>query len=192
MTVPRRPSSTAHVLDLWDEAEVARQLADAALSTQTQALRSAEAPRGPGCYVLFYSGGHPLYRRAGASAVAMYIGAATSVADRLGRHRVSLAPVADLTIDDFLVVALPTRSIGQATYVEYLLAAELRPVWNDFRLRGFGSRAQGSIRSRGQTRSPWDTLHPGRPWATGPYGHDVAELRRVARDKVRGSATLRR
>ncbi|MCH8842527.1 MAG: Eco29kI family restriction endonuclease, partial [SAR324 cluster bacterium] len=38
-----------------------------------------------------------------------------------------------------------------------------RPVWNIL-VDGFGHHDQGKAR-RGQMKSTWDTLHPGRPWA---------------------------
>lgn len=187
-----RASQVDDALDLWDEAELALQLSREVLTMEPTELTSASSPRGPGCYVLFYAGRAALYRSAGRGALAIYAGAATSLAGRLGRHRVSLTAVDDFEVQDFFAAVVPTCSAGQASYVEHLLTTKLQPVWNDIRLRGFGSRAQGTTRQRGQIRSPWDTLHPGRPWATGRLGHDVAELRHLARSKARLSATRRR
>lgn len=48
---------------------------------------------------------------------------------------------------------------------EQVLIAMYRPIWNSV-IDGFGSHDPGSGR-RNQKRSPWDTLHKGRPWAEG-------------------------
>ncbi len=47
---------------------------------------------------------------------------------------------------------------------EQVLVTEYRPVWNVV-VDGFGHHGPGKTR-RSQQRSRWDTLHPGRPWAT--------------------------
>jgi Eco29kI restriction endonuclease len=46
---------------------------------------------------------------------------------------------------------------------ESLLIATFRPVWNML-VDGFGHHDQGASR-RGQMKSAWDTLHPGRSWS---------------------------
>jgi len=46
---------------------------------------------------------------------------------------------------------------------ENLLIAMFHPVWNRV-LDGFGNHDPGE-RRKNQRRSPWDVLHPGRPWA---------------------------
>jgi len=47
---------------------------------------------------------------------------------------------------------------------ESLLIEMFMPLWN-LRIDGFGNHDPGRGRHK-QKRSPWDTLHPGRPWAS--------------------------
>jgi hypothetical protein len=61
-----------------------------------------------------------------------------------------------------LVVALPTRTLAGALYLERLVMDVFRPVWNQPFLSGFGSKPQGTTRTRHQRIPRWSVLHPGR------------------------------
>ena len=81
---------------------------------------------------------------------------------RLGQHARSIEQAENLELHDFdcrWLVLAPVW-IG---LTEQILIDEYRPVWNA--IRGFGNHDQGTTR-RAQKRSQWDTLHPGRSWAT--------------------------
>ena len=57
---------------------------------------------------------------------------------------------------------------------------KFKPVWNSV-IDGFGNHESGSGRI-GQVQSPWDMIHPGRPWEKTPYGSkDQDTLRRLVR-----------
>ncbi|MFM8220786.1 MAG: Eco29kI family restriction endonuclease, partial [Planctomycetaceae bacterium] len=81
---------------------------------------------------------------------------------RLKEHAESIRCCGNLDVADFdcryLVVDDVWIPLGES-----LLIQSFRPVWN-VALDGFGNHDPGGGR-RGQKRSPWDTLHPGRPWA---------------------------
>lgn len=76
---------------------------------------------------------------------------------------------------------------------EALLISHYRPLWNVV-VDGFGNHAPGGGRSR-QARSPWDELHPGRPWAfqlpPPKHGHDdvLAEIDRHLTNQVEPDLT---
>lgn len=81
---------------------------------------------------------------------------------RLMDHRGSVRKVTNLDVDDFYYRALVVDPIwiglGEAMMIKRFM-----PVWNAL-LDGFGNHGQGGGRDK-QVRSPWDTLHPGRPHA---------------------------
>ena len=58
------------------------------------------------------------------------------------------------------------RSAWQTTAEDYLIG-RFQPVWNKQTgvCHGFGKHGD-SPETRANKRSPWDTLHPGRQWAT--------------------------
>jgi len=84
---------------------------------------------------------------------------------RLKDHCRSLATGENLNIADFDCRYLVVRSAWVET-AEDLLIDWFKPVWNN-ELKvcyGFGKHGD-SASTRANERSPWDTLHPGRPWA---------------------------
>ncbi len=91
--------------------------------------------------------------------------------DRLREHANSIRAVSQLAVksgttnlelEDFRCRFLVAEDIW-VPLGETLLIGHYRPVWNVL-VDGFGNHAPGSGR-RGQARSLWDELHPGRPWA---------------------------
>ncbi len=71
-----------------------------------------------------------------------------------------------IKLTDFECRYLVVRSAWQRTAEDYLIG-RFKPIWNDEVgiCYGFGKHGDKAT-TRANTRSPWDTLHPGRPWAT--------------------------
>jgi hypothetical protein len=92
--------------------------------------------------------------------------------DRLSRrledHRKNIGKATTtLAIGDFDYRALVVQS-GWETPAEDYLIHLFRPIWNSETniLYGLGKHGDAA-ETRGNRRSPWDTLHPGRDWAAG-------------------------
>ena len=83
--------------------------------------------------------------------------------DRLSNHGCSIDAATNLNIDDFLCRFLAVVPVW-VTLAERFLIDYYRPVWN-IGVDGFGNNQQGQNRATGD-RSWWDTLHPGRSWAS--------------------------
>jgi hypothetical protein len=141
---------------------------------------------GAGVYALYYAGDFPAYRRislkhAGVQPeIPIYVGKAIATGGRKGNvdpdettgtylysrlrsHVLSIKRVENLELADFrcryLVVDEVFIGLG-----ERLAICEFRPVWNVM-IDGFGNNKPG--KGRDNTERPrWDTLHPGRQWAT--------------------------
>jgi hypothetical protein len=153
----------AHDLEeLLDTDTVALAAIDRLLATPTLPLESAKGSlKDPGAYLLFaLPGAHPLYDPL-TGRHPVYIGAASSLSDRLRAHARSLDSVADLSAADFTVATIATAHPAAAEFLERALIEVFRPVWNQPACRGFGARPQGRVRAAHHL-SPWDTLHPGR------------------------------
>lgn len=81
---------------------------------------------------------------------------------RLGEHAQSIGQAVNLRLEDFFCRYLVVDDIW-VPLGEALLIETFSPVWNVV-VDGFGNHDPGAGR-RNQQRSPWDMLHPGRPWA---------------------------
>jgi len=140
---------------------------------------------GAGIYAIYYMGGFPTYRSIAMTdtsdeeAIPIYVGKAVPPGSRKGgyglgadpgdvlykrlsEHVSSIEPVRNLKLTDFRCRYLLVDDIW-IPLGESLLIETFRPVWNIL-VDGFGHHDQGKAR-RGQMKSAWDTLHPGRPWA---------------------------
>lgn len=82
---------------------------------------------------------------------------------RLRDHARSIDSATNLDISDFFCRFLVVDDFW-VSLSESLLITQFSPVWNKL-VEGFGNRHQGATRCAG-TRSKWDTLHPGRQWAS--------------------------
>lgn len=95
------------------------------------------------------------------------LGAAESYAEKLGEKGRDENGVHPIRVEHFrcryLVLASP-----YAGAVERVLIAHFKPVWNNESgvCIGFGKHGDKAT-TRRNTRSDWDTIHPGRGWATG-------------------------
>jgi len=134
---------------------------------------------GSGVYALYYQGDFPAYRRISGQDWPIYVGKAdpadskarsveeqgARLARRLNDHVRSITPVSNLKLQDFTCRFLVVKSAWQGTAELYLID-RFKPVWNNEVKVCFGFGKHGdSAGTRRNTRSPWDTLHPGRKWA---------------------------
>lgn len=135
---------------------------------------------GSGIYAIYYNGDFPLYQPIVGTENPIYVGLAipavsvaktpreqgTKLADRLREHRKNIIKAGNLSIDDFtcrrLVVATNWEGKAEAALIHLF-----RPIWNKETklIQGFGKHGD-ALTTRGNKRSPWDTLHEGRKWAT--------------------------
>ena len=154
-------------------------VADELLATEPLPLAGLPRFEGAGVYALYYSGDHPIYAVISGADVPVYVGKAMPPGARQGRfglgappgpaihrrlrvHARSVDGAADLDLADFQVRFLVVEDIW-IPLGEALLISKFQPAWNRV-VDGFGSHDPGEGR-KGQARSRWDTLHPGRPWA---------------------------
>lgn len=137
-------------------------------------------------YAIYYTGNFPCYsvvrdrNMNGAWQLPIYVGKAvpkggrqgldigkdpnnTAVWSRLGQHAKSVEAATNLDIFDFYARWLIVDDIWIALG-ESALLRDTRPVWNAL-VDGFGNHDPGSGRHNGLVPQ-WDTLHPGRSWAT--------------------------
>jgi len=154
--------------------------------TPVHQLPPKGAFRGVGVYVLYYVGNSEYYRSiARANKVkcrkAIYVGKAvpegwrsgrTSQSDnnrglqnRLREHKRSIGQSQNLIPKDFRCRFMILQGIEAdlISAIEAQLIRNYSPVWNTL-VDGFGNHDPGSGRYN-QSKSEWDTLHPGRPWA---------------------------
>jgi hypothetical protein len=100
---------------------------------------------------------------------------------RLKDHNRTIGSADNLALGDFFCRYLVVRSAWVET-AEDLLIHWFRPVWNkEMKVcQGFGKHGD-SADTRANKRSPWDTLHAGRAWATSvgntPGKKTVEEIR---------------
>jgi Eco29kI restriction endonuclease len=83
--------------------------------------------------------------------------------NRLREHAKSIQACASLKLEDFFCRYLVSDDIW-IPLGEALLIENFKPLWNVL-LDGFGNHPPGKRRAA-QFRSRWDTLHPGRAWAS--------------------------
>ena len=82
----------------WDEGAIDRSLLKAVKTAVAQPLAIARFD-GPAAYLLYYSGGFPLYSSLAGSGRPLYAGSAKDVRRRLAEHRSSIRSVPSLASD---------------------------------------------------------------------------------------------
>jgi len=146
---------------------------------------------GSGVYAIYYRGPFDAYKPIKTMKMPIYVGKADpptpdaktvmdqgpKLCTRLGEHAKSIrAAISTLRIEDFVCRYLVVRSGWQTSAEDYLIH-RFQPIWNQDICYGFGKHGDDP-KTRANTRSPWDTLHPGRSWATregnkpNPYSPD--------------------
>lgn len=140
---------------------------------------------GAGIYALYYTGSFVLYgeiadrNRDSAFRWPIYVGKAVPAGARKGgfglgedpgqvmyrrlcEHAASIEQASNLELSDFSCRFLVVEDIW-IPLAESLLISMFSPLWNR-KIDGFGNHDPGKGRYN-QQRSPWDVIHPGRPWA---------------------------
>lgn len=171
-----------HMFDPTDPKVIARIVADTLLLQDREPLAGVgkQPFYGAGVYAIYYSGKFPAYHPISDIDHPIYVGKAdpaeihaasasaqgTRLHTRLKDHERSITDAENLSIEDFDCRHLVVRSAWIET-AEDLLINWFRPVWNSETkvCYGFGKHGDKAA-TRKNERSPWDTIHPGRPWAT--------------------------
>lgn len=171
-----------HVLDPSDPEVVGRLIADTLLVQERHELGDIPKFYGSGIYALYYNGSFNAYQPIAKTETPIYLGKAdpaesraatpteqgTRLWNRLNDHQRSIKPTDNLDVSDFECRFLVVRSAWQGTAEIYLIR-RFMPIWNNEMkiCYGFGKHGDDPG-TRANTRSPWDTLHPGRKWALKP------------------------
>lgn len=164
-----------------------------ALVAQTRHSLSNVSPfYGSGVYAIYYNGDFDPYKPLSKSETPIYVGqAAPSISNaktpteqgdklssRLIEHFKNISKATStLSIADFEFRALVVQS-GWETAAEDYLIHLFHPIWNNETQLVFGVGKHGdSATTRSNKRSPWDTIHPGRVWAS----HSIQDAKTVDR-----------
>lgn len=134
---------------------------------------------GSGVYAIYYSGkSESCYLPLSGAETPIYVGKAVPARHdaetayhqkevlwkRLGEHLRSIE-MTELTSSDFTFRYAVIQS-GMESSVEDFMIRLFQPIWNKEVKVCFGIGKHGdSSKTRRNKRSPWDTMHPGRPWA---------------------------
>lgn len=165
------------MLDPYQPEVLGRLIGETMLEQPRHKLETLHEFYGSGVYAIYYHGKHKAYKRISGKDTPIYAGkadpptplAATPVdqgaklAARLGEHAKSIRAATNLDIADFDCRFLVVKSGLQKAAEDFLLNY-FRPVWNQAICKGFGKHGDDPA-TRSNTRSEWDTLHPGRAWA---------------------------
>lgn len=164
-------------------------------------LANIERFYGSGVYALYYNGDFPAYDRISRREHPIYVGKAdpatpssktaleqgARLANRLNDHRKSILKAAStLRIEDFEYRALVVQT-GWQTAAENYLIHLFKPIWNYEINIAYGLGKHGDDPdTRANQRSPWDTMHPGRDWASrDPNMKDARSQARITEDIAR-------
>lgn len=149
------------------------------LEQNRQALGQVKRFYGSGVYALYYRGPFQAYQPIRGKETPIYVGKADpptpyaksfieqgqGLSRRLTEHAKSIRSASStLSLDDFDCRFLVVQSGWQKSAEDYLVKL-FQPIWNNRLCYGFGKHGDAPT-TRSNTRSPWDTLHPGRDWAT--------------------------
>jgi len=168
-----------------DKTNLGESVAKAVLQQPIGLLPPVKSFIGAGVYAIYYEGDFQLYKDiseqnkkdlygwpiyigkavpAGARKGGYGLGADPGLAlyKRLTEHATSIEQAENLSLKDFRCRFLVVDDIW-IPLAESLLIEMFSPLWNQ-KIDGFGNHDPGSGRYN-QQRSPWDTIHPGRPWA---------------------------
>ena len=150
---------------------------------------------GAGIYAIYYTGCFPLYEKIANKnrndlfLQPIYVGKAVPAGARKGGfglgnkpgqalykrlcdHAKSIAEAGNLDENDFFCRFLAVDDIW-IPLAESLLIERFEPLWNQV-MDGFGNHAPGKGRYE-QKMSQWDSIHPGRSWATRLKQLDISE-----------------
>jgi hypothetical protein len=191
----RQPTS---MFDPGNPKIVGRFISLALVAQQRHPIDSVARFYGSGVYAIYYKGAFGQYRAISGTETPIYVGQAAPAisnartaldqGDRLCRrlddHRKNIGKAkSTLDIADFEIRSLVVQS-GWETAAEDYLIHLFRPIWNNEIkiLYGLGKHGD-SAETRGNKRSPWDTLHPGRDWAADTK-HDAKTKKQIEDELV--------
>jgi hypothetical protein len=178
---------------------VAGRIAGVAMIAQPRKpLANIERFYGSGVYALYYNGDFPAYREISKREQPIYVGKVDPadlsakiardqgdrLANRLNDHRRTISKAADtLRLEDFEYRALVVQTGWQTSAEQYLIEL-FKPIWNNETAICYGFGKHGDApETRGNLRSPWDTLHAGRDWAhRDPEMKDARTEQRIIED----------
>lgn len=160
----------------------------ASLERQPLSLLNMRPFWGSGVYAIYYCGNdEPAYAPIIGTESPIYVGKADpkdafadslelqgrAIFKRLQEHARSIAKTKNLNPANFEYRAAIIQSGMQAAVEEFMIRL-FRPVWN----KGVGvchgiGKHGDSATTRGNKRSPWDTMHPGRSWARATKANQV-------------------
>jgi len=170
-----------------DKKNLALSVGQALLSTEIKSLAAIGSLAGAGVYAIYYTGSFVPYAAVSAAnrdkrfQWPIYVGKAvpagarrglenldasrgSALRSRLEDHRESIKQASStLKLEDFWFRALVVDDIW-IPLGESILIHRFQPLWNQW-LDGFGNHDPGKGR-HSSAISPWDTLHPGRPWVS--------------------------
>lgn len=174
----RQPVS---VFDPSNPKVVGRFVSLALVAQQRHPLATVPRSYGSGVYAIYYNGPFDLYAPISGTETPIYVGQAApalnnartpaeqgaKLCGRLTEHAKNIRKAGTtLSIADFEFRSLVVQS-GWETAAEDYLIHLFKPIWNremDI-LFGLGKHGDDAT-TRANKRSPWDTLHPGRAWAS--------------------------
>jgi len=152
---------------------------------------------GSGVYAIYYTGKFKPYSPLSGSETPIYVGqAAPSVpnarnpseqgeklSNRLIEHcKNIIKATTTLSIKDFEYRTLVVQSGWESAAEDYLIHL-FRPIWNNETQLVFGLGKHGDAAStRANKRSPWDTIHPGRAWASDKKLHDAKTVDQIIQE----------
>lgn len=154
-------------------------------------LNSIEGFYGSGIYSIYYTGSFDAYAPLSGKDHPIYVGKADpetqhartpfeqgeKLAGRLREHTKSISKATNLNPEDFLCRFLVVSSGWQEAAERHLISL-YRPIWNKETKICYGIGKHGdSPSTRKNSRSPWDTLHSGRTWATDTINDQIPEVR---------------
>jgi hypothetical protein len=171
---------------------IGRMVSIALLAQPLMPLRSVKSSYGSGVYAIYYAGDHPLYARIARTETPIYVGKAdpadgdastpreqgAKLTGRLIEHAGTIAAVeryametelpeglSAIRLEDFHCRRLVCATNAQLAAERHLIRT-FWPVWNSDTKACWGMSKHGdAAKTRSNKRSPWDVVHPGRPWA---------------------------
>ncbi|ALZ77320.1 Eco29kI family restriction endonuclease [Rheinheimera sp. F8] len=172
----KQPNS---VFDPSNPEAVGRVVAMALLSQPKTGLSVIPRFYGAGVYAIYYTGPFSAYAPLSGSDHPIYVGKADpesakarnpleqgeKLCKRLKEHLKSIQKATNLDASDFQCRFLVVASGWQEAAERYLINL-YKPIWNKETKICYGIGKHGdSADTRGNKRSPWDTMHAGREWA---------------------------
>lgn len=171
-----------NVLDPSDPYVIGQLIADTLLMQPRIPLAEVAGSKfyGSGVYAVYYRGDFDAYQPVSGTDTPLYIGKVdpqtpgaetvehqgTKLYGRLvNDHAKNIRVAENLDLAEFDCRYLVVKSAWQNTAETYLIN-RFKPIWNNEVGICYGIGKHGdAAKTRGNTRSPWDTLHPGRKWA---------------------------